>query len=151
MVMHIHLMILCAVMTLQPAQTQSSPPTADHCHTLSVNSSLSLQDAVITASLSVQSASRCVTIEIPSGNHFIREQTLFPAEVGEIEILGVGESVRVLCNYETQGLNYTWYFGGLYAVRIVGIQFESCPRPIRLDTIAEVQILDCSFRYPMLL
>ena len=64
----------------------------------------------------------------------------------EIEFIGQGDSVRVLCDYDTLLFNYTWYFAGLNSVTLRGMQFESCPRPLRLDTVAEVEIKDCSFR-----
>ena len=66
--------------------------------------------------------------------------------MGEIEFTGQGDSVQVLCDYGPPIFNYTWYFAGLNSVTLRDLQFESCPRPLRLDTIAEVEIKDCSFR-----
>ena len=111
---------------------------------------MTLQRA-ISLSLSVNSGAQisCIRIELPSGKHMITSQTLHKTESGEMEFIGLGDSVNVLCNYKTIEFNYTWYFSGLYSVKLRDIQFESCPRPLRLDTIAEVVIQGCSFRYIM--
>ena len=109
---------------------------------------MTLQKAV---DLSVSEGSRpvgdCVRIQLPSGEHKLTSQTLFPAEMGEIEFIGLAGSVHVECDYNTVISNYTWYFAGLHSVRFRGLQFENCPRPFRLDTIAEVEIQHCTFRY----
>ena len=73
-------------------------------------------------------------------------QTLFATENKEIEFVGLGDNVSVSCDYTVRS-NYTWSFNGLYSVRLRGIHFEGCPRPLRLENISDVEIQDCSFRY----
>ena len=89
----------------------------------------------------------CTKIEIPSGNHSLTSQTFFPAEINKLEITGVGQGVWLICDYILGSSNYTWYFAGLQSVSLTGMRFEGCRRPLRLDTVAEVVIHDCSFRY----
>ena len=113
--------------------------------TLSVNSSMTLQQA-ITYVLSRHSAgTNCVQINVPSGKYNLTSQILFPSEVGQIEFAGLGSNVNVFCAYTVES-NYTWYFDHLSFVTIRGIHFENCPRPLRLDTISNVTIHNCSFR-----
>ena len=113
--------------------------------TLSVNSSMTLQHA-ITFILSRQNTrSNCVKINVPSGQYNLTSQILFPSEVGEIEFAGLDGGVNVSCTYAVE-LDYTWYFDHLSSVTIRGIHFENCPRPLRLDTISNVIIHNCSFR-----
>ena len=113
--------------------------------TLSVNSSMTLQHA-ITFILSRQSTgSNCVKINVASGQYYLTSQILFPSEVGGIEFAGLGSNVNVFCAYTVES-NYTWYFDHLSFVTIRGIHFENCPRPLRLDTISNVTIHNCSFR-----
>ena len=64
-----------------------------------------------------------------------------------VQFVGAGEYVSVACNYSDDIVaNYTWYFHNLKSVVIQNLHFEGCPRPLRLDTIAEVEISSCSFR-----
>ena len=74
-------------------------------------------------------------------------QTLFPTEddIMMMEIVGMGDNVSVSCDYAVRS-NYTWSFNGLCSVRLGGIHFEGCPRPLRLENISDVEIQDCSFR-----
>ena len=115
--------------------------------TLSISSSLTLQQAVTSISNNYSNGSNCVRIEVHSGRHTLTSQILFPAEVGEIELVGLASDVTVFCAYNVEYQNYTWYFDHLSSVTIRGIHFESCPRPLRLDTILNVTIQNCSFRY----
>ena len=130
-----------------------------NCSTLTVNSSLTLQQAVnvffsstlqqtvnISLSEGNVSCSACIRIELPAGQHTLTAQTLFPTEDKEIEFIGLGDNVSVLCDYAVRS-NYTWRFNGYCSVRLRGIHFEGCPRPLRLENISDVEIQDCSFRY----
>ena len=127
-----------------PAPVFPHTQACQQCNfTLSVNSSMTLQHAII---LSRHSAgSNCVKINVPSGKYNLTSQTLFPPEVGKIEFAGLGSNVNVFCAYTVES-NYTWYFDHLSSVTIRGIHFENCPRPLRLDTISNVTIHNCSFR-----
>ena len=122
-------------------------PTASDHLTLTVNSMTSLQQAIDIAS-SLGNTAAYTKIQIPPGNHLLTAPTLFRGEINEIEMTGAGGGeVRLLCNYSVGSNNYTWYFAGLQSVMLTGIGFEDCARPLRLDTVAEVTIQDCSFRY----
>lgn len=118
------------------------------CRTVSVNESLSLQLALYTL-LHTQASNGstiCSRIELPSGVHIISSQTWFPAEVGSFKLVGSwGQSVSVLCNSSVEN-DYTWYFSGLTSLQMHNIHFHDCPRPLRIDTVAEVEITNCSFR-----
>ena len=144
-------LVSCAFMLV--CQAGSSGGT---CHTLSVDSSLSLQQSLeqltrdaINDDLRERNGSNCSRVELPSGVHYISTPLIFPAQLNGIEFVGLGGNVTVTCSYaenDTSGTNYTWYFQQLESVSMTGIQFEACPSPLRLDTIAEVLITDCSFR-----
>ena len=117
-----------------------------HCHfTLSVNSSMSLQQAIIFITNNSIVEYNCVRIEVPSGRHKLTSQNLFPQKIGDIEFVGLESQVHVSCTYDVAS-NYTWYFDHLFSVTIRGIHFERCPRPLRLDTISNVTIQNCSFK-----
>ena len=143
---HLLRIIQCAIMMFVP---HSVAQLHDCSNTITVNSSTTLQQAInsVTSSDHIRGqVSNCVRIEIPSGEHVLTSQTLFPAEVGGIEIIGLEDGVYVSCDYHVMS-NYTWYFAGLPSVMLWRIKFEGCPRPLRLDTVAEVDIHNCSFRY----
>ena len=157
----LHVGVICiaiSLLTTVPPSLAQSPQ--QNCSTLTVNSSLTLQQAVnfslssmtlqptINLSLSVgnTSCSACIRIELPAGQHTLTAQTLFPTENREIEFVGLGDNVSVSCDYAVRS-NYTWSFNGLCSVRLRGIHFEGCPRPLRLENISDVAIQDCSFRY----
>ena len=128
--------------------TPVSPQTQAYqqCNfTMFVNSSMTLQQVVtyITNKHSIES--NCVQIKVPSGQHKLTSQILFPSEVGEIEFASLGSDVNVSCTYNVES-NYTWYFDHLSSVTIRGLHFGNCPRPLRLDTISNVTIHNCSFR-----
>ena len=107
----------------------------------------SLQQAIDIAS-SLENTAVYTKIQIPPGDHLLTAPTLFRGEINEIEMTGAaGGEVRLVCNYSVGSYNYTWYFAGLQSVTLTGIGFEDCARPLRLDTVAEVSIQDCSFRY----
>ena len=112
---------------------------------LSVNASLTLEQAVFFNSSNHSERCACVRIEIPTGRHTLTTQTLFSSEVEMIEFIGVGNDVYVSCAYDVRD-NYTWYFHNQSSVTIGYIHFENCPRPLRLDTISNVTIQNCSFR-----
>lgn len=121
--------------------------TAQECHTIRVNKSLSLQKALDTLlQTTTGHRSNCSSIELSTGEHILSSQTLFPTELGSLQIVGSSQqSVSVSCAYSI-GANYTWYFSGLMSIWIQNIHFHHCPRPLRVDTVAEVEIANCSFR-----
>ena len=123
-------------------------PSASDRLTLTVNSMTSLQQAIDIAS-SLENTAAYIKIQIPPGDHLLTAPTLFRGEINEIEMTGAGGGeVQLACNYSVGSYNnYTWYFAGLQSVMLTGIGFEDCARPLRLDTVAEVSIQDCSFRY----
>ena len=144
--------LLSCALTLV-CQANSSGQT---CHTLSVDGSLSLQQSLeqllnLTRDTNSddsreRSDSNCSRVELPSGVHYISTPLFFPAQLNDIEVVGLGDNVTVACSYPDSDTNFTWCFQRLESVRMAGIQFEACPLPLRLDTIAEVLITDCSFR-----
>ena len=115
---------------------------SEKCHFV-VNSSITLQHAINLSLL--QECNGDVQIELPSGKHIITSQTLFSAKMNAIEFVGVDNDVNVICDYDLRS-NYTWYFVSLYSVRVTGINFNNCPRPLRMDSISNVTIQKCSFR-----
>ena len=131
----LHVGVICIASSLLntvPPSLAQSPQ--QNCSTLTVNSSLTLQQAVnfslssmtlqqtINLSLSVgnTSCSACIRIELPAGWHMLTAQTLFPKE---IEFVGMGDNVSVSCDYAVRS-NYTWSFNGLCSVRPRGIHIE---------------------------
>ena len=114
--------------------------------TLSVNASVTLQQAVFFDSSIHSARCDCVQIELPTGIHTLTTQSLFPSEFEKIEFIGLGSDVDVFCAYDVRD-NYTWYFDHQSSVTLENIHFENCPRPLRLDTISNVTIQSCSFRY----
>ena len=140
--------VICIVTSKRLAQASSQVPTNRQCNfTLSISSSLTLQQVVTSVSNDHGTGFNCIRIEVHSGIHALTSQILFPAEVGEIEFVGLESDVTVICSYNVGYQNYTWYFDHLSSVTIRGIHFKSCPRPLRLDTISNVTIQNCSFRY----
>ena len=147
--------VLVIFTTLSLTQSSATPPpSSSSCATLTVNATLTLQNAMDDC-VSPDSIAmfNCITIYVPPGNHTLTSQILLPEDVGSIEIIGLvdgDDDVYVACDHEDVIVaNYTWYFDGLETVKIKGLQFENCPRPLRLDTIDEVEILSCSFRYEL--
>ena len=139
------LAVICVlVLTSCPASSQASGETTQTCHTISVSGSLTLQQAVEQI-LAHDRDTNCTSVELPSGAHTITSQTLFTAELTGLQFVGVGKNVSVSCNYSV-ATNYTWYFEQLESMVLQNIHFEGCPRPLRLDTIADVEIRNCSFR-----
>ena len=128
------------------------PPVSSHAQThqqcnftLSINSSMTLQQAIIVIVNNHSVASKCVRIELLDGMHMLTSQIVFPAEVENFELVGFESHVKISCAYDVRS-DYTWYFDHLSSVTFRGIHFESCPRPLRLDTISNVTIQNCSFR-----
>ena len=120
------------------------------CRTITVTDSLNLQQAIerlLTTDDGNGTVINCTSIEVPPGEHVLSSQTLFTAEVGAIEIRGPSGNgnASVLCRYDVES-NYTWYFGEVTSVKINNIQFRECPRPLRIDTVADVELTNCSFR-----
>ena len=93
-----------------------------HCNvTMSVNSTVTLQQAVTFISSNYSTGSDCVRIEVHSGRHALTSQILFPSKVGKIEFVGLESGVYVSCDYDDiVGSNYTWYFDHLFSVTIRG-------------------------------
>jgi hypothetical protein len=121
------------------------------CRTITLTDSLNLQQAIerlLTTDDGNGTVINCTSIEVPPGEHVLSSQTLFTAEVGAIEIRGPSGNgnASVLCRYDVES-NYTWYFGEVTSVKINNIQFRECPRPLRIDTVADVELTNCSFRY----
>lgn len=118
------------------------------CHTIRVNKSLSLQEALdnILQTTTGSNSANCSSIELSAGEHVLSSQTHFPTELGRLKIVGSSQqSVSVSCAYSIE-TNYTWYFSELMSIRIQNIHFHHCPRPLRVDTVAEVEITSSSFR-----
>ena len=144
----LHVGVICiasSLLTTVPPSLAQSPQ--QNCSTLTVNSSLTLQQAVnISLSGGNTSCSTCIRIELRAGQHTLTAQTLFSTKDKMMEFVGLEDNVSVSCDYAVRS-NYTWNFNGLCSVRLRGIHFEGCPRPLRLENISDVEIQDCSFRY----
>ena len=110
-----------------------------------VESSLTIQQAINNSLLEDCINESHVRIQLPSGKHIITSQTFFSTMLETIEFVGVGNNVSVSCDYDLSS-NYTWYFYGLSSVTLTNIHFENCPRPLRIDTVINVTIHNCSFR-----
>ena len=141
------LMVLTVLGNGLPPAFSQTPNQQCNNYTLSINSSLTLEQVVNSSSNNHSLETNCVRIEVYSGRYTLTSQILFPAEVGEIEFVGLENDATVMCAYKDVQLDYTWYFDHLSSVTIRGIHFEKCPRPLRLDTISNVVIQNCSFRY----
>ena len=137
-------LLLAVLLASYPTFSQASDKTTQTCHTITVSGSLTLQQAVEQI-LQQEKDINCTSVELLSGTHTITSQTLFTAELTSLQFVGVGENVSVSCDYSV-ATNYTWYFEQLESVVLQNIHFEGCPRPLRLDTIADVEIRNCSFR-----
>ena len=144
----LHVGVICiasSLLTTVPPSLAQSPQ--QNCSTLTVNSSQTLQQTInLSLSGGNTLCSACIRIELPAGQHILTAQTLFPTENEEIEFVGLGDNVSVSCDYAVRS-NYTWSFNGLCSVRLRGIHFEGCPRPLRLENISDVEIQNCTFRY----
>ena len=115
------------------------------CYTLPVNSTKPLQEALNTTEFSSGDDHHCVRVQLSSGQHSITSQINFPTEIRHVEFSGTGNKVSMSCDYEPK-LNYTWYFSGQSSVTLRDIHFQNCPRPLRIDTVENVTIQNCSFR-----
>ena len=113
--------------------------------TFVVESSLTIQQAINNSLLEDCINEGYVQIQLPSGKHIITSQTFFSTMLETIEFVGVGNNVSVSCDYDLSS-NYTWYFYGLSSVTLTNIHFDNCPRPLRIDTVTNVTIQNCSFR-----
>ena len=119
------------------------------CRSVAVGDSVTLQQLLVSLSTSTDGSGsyNCTSIELPAGEHVLWSQTLFPADLGSLVIRGPAEeSASVVCVYEVAENNYTWYFSNLELLEISNIHFRDCSRPLRIDTVAEVEITNCSFR-----
>ena len=136
----------CALLLCSTLLVRAST-TAQTCHTLQVSGSQSLQqtvDYLLTPQAST--AANCSSVEIPAGVHTLSAQTLFPAKLSSLAFVGASwKHVSVLCTYPVE-LDYTWYFSGVHSLRLENLHFQDCPRPLRIDSVAEVELTNCSFR-----
>lgn len=115
------------------------------CRAVSVNESLSFQQALDTVQKD-STNSNCTAINLPVGSHVLSSQIRFPAELKGIELIGSWQGhVSVYCSYSVE-TDYTWYFSELSSLRIQNVHFHDCPRPLRVDTVEELEITNCSFR-----
>ena len=102
----------------------------------------------------------CVSILLPPGDHFITAPVHFGA--ANVSIFGTGtqsSDVSVFCDYtvdvdESRIFNrsynytdYTFYFNRSEVVSLERLQFIGCPYPLRLDTVATVDVHNSTFRY----
>ena len=132
--------------TLSALSLLSPVPAAQRCNFTVSHSSMTLQNAI-------DSLGNCknLLIEISSGHHFITSQTNFTAttstdKLDTVEFVARERNVTVLCDYNVPSFDYTWSFKDLSSVIITGIEFENCPRPIRIESVSNVTIRNCSFR-----
>ena len=125
-----------SILLISMLRTQALP----HECSLTANSSLTLQQAI-----NLLEDCNDAQIQLPSANHIITSQTFFSTMLETIEFVGVGNNVSVSCDYDLTS-NYTWYFYGLSSVTLTNIHFDNCPRPLRIDTVTNVTIQNCSFR-----
>lgn len=142
------LYLLCSICSLFLCFADSNSGSHYGCTTVIVNESLSLQQALDTL-LQTDNAN-CTIINLPVGNHVLSSQIRFPSELKGLELIGSWPGhVSVLCSYSVE-TDYTWYFSELSSLRIQNVHFHDCPRPLRVDTVAELEITNCSFRLVLL-
>lgn len=144
------LYLLYSVCSLFLCSAESNSGARYGCSTVSVNESLSLQQALDTVLQKDNTNSNCTTINLPVGSHVLSTQIRIPAELKGLELIGswLGH-VSVVCSYSVE-TDYTWYFSELSSLRIRNVHFHDCPRPLRVDTVAELEITNCSFRSVLL-
>ena len=117
---------------------------------------VSLSSSLVVNTLDQQN---CVSIEVPPGDHLITAPVHFGA--ANVSIFGTGkqpDNATIFCNYtvdvdETRIFDpgysytdYTFYFNRSEVVSFEGVQFVGCPYPLRLDTVANVQVCNSIFR-----
>ena len=86
----------------------------------------------------------CVTVNIPSGTHFLTAPVDF--ENRSVQFVGLSENTVVSCNYTSDTVNYTWSFSWSRSITVDGLAFEGCPFPFRFDTVVNVTVNNCIFR-----
>ena len=120
--------------------------SSDECRTIIVTGALNLQEVVDRLAADEEATANCSIIELPPREHVLSSQTMFPSELGSLEFRGPREGIAsVGCRYVAE-TNYTWYFSEILSLKIHDVHFHDCPRPLRIDTVAEVELNDCSFR-----
>ena len=106
--------------------------------------------------------SSCVSIAVPVGVHFITEPVHFnDANLFLFADVGGGETEDVAtihCNYtedvdesrifdlDYSYIDYTFYFNRSEAMSFQKLKFIGCPYPIRLDTIAAIEVYNSTFQ-----
>ena len=88
----------------------------------------------------------CVEVSVPRGQHYITSQLFFGIE--EVHIVGAGStSTFLVCDYQPESnLDYTWYFNWTQSVVLQDISLLNCLRPLRLDTLSNLEVSNCSFK-----
>ena len=100
----------------------------------------------------------CVSVFLPPGDHFITAPVHFGA--ANVSIYGTGtqsSDVSVFCEYTVDVdesrifdrsynyTDYTFYFDRSEVVSLERLQFIGCPYPLRLDTVATVDVYKSAF------
>lgn len=122
--------------------------TAQDCSVHKVSDSLqrTLNSLLQPSALDGSANHDCSRVEIPAGDHVLSAQVAFPAELRSLELVGsTEERVSITCSYAAEQ-NYTWYFSRLESLKIHHIHFHNCPRPLRIDTVSEVEVINSSYR-----
>lgn len=139
--------LLCAVCVLILCSVEPNIAAQYDCRIVSVNESLSLQQLLDSVLWNDGTNANCISVKLPVGNHILSSQIQFPEELKSLELIGSWpEHASVLCSYPVE-TDYTWYFSKQTSLRIQNVHFRDCPRPLRIDTVGEVEINNCSFRY----
>ena len=119
---------------------------AQDCRVIKANDSLQRTVNSLRQLSSLDGSTNCSRVEIPAGDYDLSAQVLFPAELGRLELVGSTEGVSVLTCLYIIKQNYTWYFSRLVSLKLHHIHFHNCPRPLRIDSVSEVEIKNSFFR-----
>lgn len=130
--------------------TVKTSTMAEDCRRVSVDDSLQRALNGLIQSSAVDNGTNCSRVVLPVREHVLSAQLVFPAELGRLELVGSAETgVSVTCSYTTVQ-NYTWYFSRLISLKLQHIHFHNCPRPLRIDTVSDVEVNNSSFRSAIL-
>ena len=106
------------------------------------------------------SFTECVSVSLPTGDHFITAPVHFGA--ANVSIFGTGtqtSDVSIFCNYTVDVdesrtfdrsynyTDYTFYFNRSEEVSLGRLQFVGCPYALKMDTVATVDVHNSTFRY----
>lgn len=143
-------LLVCCTSALRDCPSPRSisviPGSSGVC-SLNTSTCGSLQRALeAIAESTLDSGTDCIELSIPRGQYLITGQLFFKAHA--LHIVGEGAGLTSLvCDYQANSpLDYTWYFNWTQSIVLERISVLNCPLPLRLDTVSNLEISNCSFR-----